>query len=278
MTKRIVIVILWAVAVLSAARAQDAPEPPETFSFEGGTLTITRNEDYEKVLDFNGKELARNFDLSLDRMVEVSGVKVALFAVGDGGNMCPPATVIVWKLEGSEEVETQAVGEDCGSPPPAVASDAIYFVPYLLPGASDVVGSWSPSEGLLTVGSLTYAPEAGTSWTDLDPAKLYNIIDALRNEAVYRASMTLLGDKLTGVVTGLLVGGGTESTSSGAFYASGCVPHNCGGSNTFMAVDPKARKVYFAQQGDTPEPNAWPAADTWPEELREAMHAAVGGG
>ena len=85
-----------------------------------------------------------------------------------------------------------------------------------------------------------------------DPAKLYNIVDAFDNEADYEAATELLGDAITDVATGLLVGGGTDSTPSGVFYASGCVPHACGGADAFMAVDPRGHKLYFAQQ--MPEP------------------------
>ena len=84
---------------------------------------------------------------------------------------------------------------------------------------------------------MSYTPEPGTDWKDLDPAKLYNIVDAFKNEAVYAAGQKLLGDAITDFATGLLVGGGTESTPSGIFYSSGCVPHACGGADAFMAVD-----------------------------------------
>jgi len=261
----------------TAAWAQDQPAAPEKYPFEGGTLTITPTGDLDKVLDFDGKELARNYDLSLDRMVEVNGIKVALFAVGDGGNMCPPSTVIVWKPEGAG-IRSETVGGDCGGPAPAATTTGIYFVPYLLPGASGNVREWTPEKGLQIVGELSYAPEAGTSWDDLDPAKLDSITDALRNESVYEAAKDLLGDKLTDVSTGLLVGGGTQSTASGAFYAAGCVPHDCGGADGFMAVDPKGHKVYFAQRADEGKIAAWPSVKKWPADLRDAMKGAMSGG
>jgi hypothetical protein len=125
---------------------------------------------------------------------------------------------------------------------------------------------------------MTYTPVPGTSWQDLDPAKLDNISDSLRNEAVYEATKKLLGDKLSDVVTGLLVGGGTQSAASGAFYASGCVPHDCGGSDAFMAVDPKGQKVYLAQRAEDGKLAAWPSIKKWPADLRDAAKQALTGG
>lgn len=109
---------------------------------------------------------------------------------------------------------------------------------------------------------------------DIDASKYQNIIDAFHNEAVYKAAEKLLGDKMSDVATSLLVGGGTEKTPSGAFYATGCVPHACGGSDGFMAVDANNKALYFAQQSDKPEPNAWPPLTEWPNEMKDALKKA----
>lgn len=259
----------------NAAASADAGQSP--IPFEGGQLTITQPEqDGEKVLAFDGQTLASNYDVSFDKIVVVSDVKVALFDVGDGGNQCGPATVIVWKPEGDKIQSTKVEQDECGAPPAAISDSAIYFVPYLLPGDSKPALQWSPQSGLSTSGNLTYVPEPGTQWKDVDPSKYDNIIDAFRNEAVYKQAQTLLGKDMTDMATSLLVGGGTEKTASGAFYATGCVPHDCGGNDGFMAVDPAKQKLYFARRGDNGEPQAWPAVATWPADIKEALDKASG--
>lgn len=260
-------------AAASVARAQDTPQQP--VPFEGGTLTITETEEGDKIVAFDGTELARNYVAYFDKIVQLGEVKVALFSVGDGGNQCGTSTVIVWKPQGGD-IKSELVGEDCGSPPAAVTDYSIYFVPDLIPGATDTVQVWSPDGGLEVAGRITYEPQPDTDWADLDPAKLENILDALKNKAVYDASKKLLGQQLVDVVTGLLTGGATETTASGILYASGCVPHACGGSDGFMALDIKGRKVYFAQQGENPEPSAWPQLKTWPAEIRAVMQQTLG--
>lgn len=262
-----------AACLTSAVAAQDKA-PPESFPFAGGTLTITENDDFEKVLAFDGIELARNYVVFYDRTIELGETSVALFAAGDGGNACGPATVIVWKPKDGD-VTSEIVGEDCGAPPPAATGDSLYFVPYLIPGDSSPVQVWSPERGLRVAGMLSFVPQPGTGWDDLDPDGYDRIIEALSNEAVYKAATRLLGNSLNDVVTGLLVGGGTEKTVTGVFYASGCVPHACGSADAFMAVDPDGRKLYFAQAGEKPEPSAWPALKTWPPAIRSAMKAAL---
>ncbi|MGI6856893.1 hypothetical protein [Mesorhizobium sp. 1B3] len=262
--------LLFSIGMLSAGIAFAQGTVPEEISFEGGKFTITETRDLDKILAYEGREIARNYVIFYDRTVEVEGMQVALFAVGDGGNACGTATVIAWKPE-EGGIRSDIVGEECGSPPAAVADSGIYFVPYLIPGASGVVEAWSPRDGVRVAGTLSFAPQPGTQWSDLDPAGFETITDAMHNEAVYAAAKTLLGDSLLGVMTGLQVGGGPAVTPSGIIYASGCVPHACGTSDAFMAVDPKGQKLYFAQERDQPEPAAWPEIGTWPADLRQAM-------
>lgn len=179
---------------IATAAAQQAA--PEEIQFEGGKFTITETEDLDKILAFDGKEIARNYVVYYDRTVEVDGEKVALFAVGDGGNACGAATVMAWKPKDGG-ISSDIVGEECGAPPAAVTQYSIYFVPYLLPGQSAPVEMWSPSEGVTIAGTLSFTPQPGTQWSDLDPARLQNIVDAMRNEAVYLAAQKLLGASLT---------------------------------------------------------------------------------
>lgn len=255
-----------AAASLAHAQEEQAPIP-----FEGGTLTIQETEEGDKVLAFDGRELARNYVVLYDKTVEVAGAKVALFAVGDGGNQCGPAELIVWKPQGGE-VKTDAVGEDCGAPPAAVADSSIYFVPYLLPGDTNNVTVWSPDTGVEVVGEISYSPQPGTGWQDLDPARFEYIIDSMKNAAVYAEAQKTVGNRLVEVMTALGTGGDTETSPSGILYASGCVPHACGAADGFMAIDPKARKLYFALQGEDPkEPSTWPALESWPPEIKALM-------
>ncbi|KRB20748.1 MULTISPECIES: hypothetical protein [Mesorhizobium] len=258
-----------------AAPADNDSQAP--IPFEGGQLTITQPEqDGEKVLAYDGKQLASNYDVFFDKIVKIGDVNVALVDVGDGGNQCGPVKVIVWKPEGGEIQTTTVEQDECGAPPAAISDSAIYFVPYLLPGDEKPALQWSPTSGLTTSGNLIYMPEPGTDWKDIDPSKYDNIIDAFHNEAVYKEAEKLLGKDMPDMATSLLVGGGTEKTASGVFYASGCVPHDCGGNDGFMAVDPAKHKLYFARRGDKPEPDAWPPTATWPADVKEALDKALG--
>lgn len=259
-------------AFVPPAAAQDEPQRP--VSFAGGQLTIGEESNGEKVLAFNGRELARNYYVAYDRAVEVGGAEVALVEVGAGGNACGPNVTIIWKPEGGE-VEAVTAGEDCGSPPAAVTADAIYFVPYLMPGGSEAVQVWSPQDGMKVAGEMRFVPQPGTGWADLAAAP-GAILDVFSNAAVYEAARRLLGDSLSDVATGLAVGSEPETLSSGIFYGSGCVPHACGVSDAFMAVDAARRKLYFAQQQEAGGARMWPEAAKWPREVRAKMNEAIG--
>src|SRR5205085_2175753 len=97
----------------NAALAADDSQAP--IPFEGGKLTITQPEqDGEKVLSYDGKQLASNYDVFFDKIVKIGDVNVALIDVGDGGNQCGPAKVIVWKPQGGEIQVTTVEQDECG--------------------------------------------------------------------------------------------------------------------------------------------------------------------
>jgi hypothetical protein len=242
--------------------------------FAGGELTITQQEEYgEKVLAFDGREIARNYQVNFDRIAKVGGTDVAMVDVGDGGNACGPAKVLIWRPQGGD-IRSETVGADCGAPQAFLSDYRIVFLPYVLPGATELVQTWSPDTGLATAGELSFAPEPGTGWTDLDPSKLAGMIDALSNAAVYRASRKLLGDRMEEVVTGLSVSGAPETTKLGLVYGNGCTPHACGLADSFMAVDTRNKAVYFAHQGEKGI-DAWPTLKRWPDAIRGLMTAAI---
>lgn len=254
--------------------AEAEAETQAPIPFDNGSFTITETSDGDKILAYDGVELARNYVVYFDRTVTLGETSVALFDVGDGGNQCGPATVIAWKPKG-ETIRSEMIGEDCGAPPAAATAESLYFVPYLIPGASREVLVWSPEKGLRVSGMMIFTPQPGTGWQEMAGADLDSIVDAFDNEAVYAEARKLLKDKLTDFATGLLTGGEVERTDGGILHGSGCVPHACGSADAFMAVDTMGRRLFLAQTGDQPEPQTWPALKTWPPEIVSAMKAAL---
>ncbi|WP_095083962.1 hypothetical protein [Mesorhizobium sophorae] len=252
---------------------QQAPIP-----FEGGQFTITQQEpDGEKVLAYDGQKLASNYDVFFDRIVNIAGVEVALVDVGDGNidHLCGPPVMIAWKPKGGTIQGITVEQDGCGAPA-SVTDDVIYFVPYLLPGASKRAMQWLPTDGLTIAGNLTYMPDPGTGWKDVDVSKYEDMIDAFHNEAVYRDAAALLGNDMTVLAASFLAAGGTKTTASGIVYFDGCAPHNCGGNHGFMAVDAANQKLYFARSSGKPVMDAWPPVQSWPAEVKAALDEAFG--
>lgn len=257
-------------AAPGSARAMDA----EAIPFAGGMLTITETEDFEKILAFDGREITRDYLVFFDRIIELADIEVALFTVGAGGNACGGSTYMVWKPEGRPV--TGEGTDDCNSPPPAATEDRLYFVPWLRPGESLPVRSWAPGEGFEVSGMLAYAPQPGTGWADFDPATVEHPLDLFRNAGFHDAAAALLGEHLAGVAAGLSTASAPEMSASGLVTARGCVPHACGSADAFVAVDPAQRRLWFAQQADGDQPDAWPPLAEWPAEVVEAMRGAIG--
>jgi hypothetical protein len=266
--RRTISILAGLIALTASASAQDE----QTVEFADTRFSITETDDYQKVLTADGEEIARDYVIFHDRNVTLGDTEVAIFETGPGGNMCGTVSLLIWR--DGDELKTAAPPDDCGAPPAAVTQDAIFFVPYLMPGGDGVVRRWSPSEGLQVHGTIAYAPEPGTGWDDFDPAAMKYPTDIFRNAEIYELAQGLLGSQLTDVTTGLLVSSGLQPLGdAGILAANGCVPHACGASDSFMAVDPANRKLYFAQQNVD---ETWPPLTEWPAEIVAAKDEAIG--
>ncbi len=274
--------IVSALAIMSAlAQETPAPEAAENgeIAFEGGKLAIIDaggEGESQRAVTFDGKEIARNFLAFFDQVANVGGVNVALFSLSNGGNACLPATLIVWKEEA--ELKTQLVGDECGDAPAGVSEEGVYFVPKLSPGASADVKVWTPEFGLQVAGKMSFTPQPGTGWDQLKTGEPGYSYKALDNAAVYGAAQQLLGDALPGFAEGLMTSGKMERLETGIVVGDGCVPHDCGSRDSFLAIDPEDQKLYVAQKIEGGgEPRAWPDVGEWPPEALEAMHKAIVG-
>lgn len=253
--------LLAAVIMLGALPA--LAQENERTEFAGGVLTITETEDMDRVLAYDGRELARDYFVHIDQIADVAGTEVAFVSVGPGGNACAPGTLMLWK-DADGKLQTQKAGEECDAPTVAVSDYGVFFIRYLLPGESADMMFWSPDEGMKTFATTTYTPDPGSGWETLDLGKIGHPIDLFRNAGVYAAAQKLLGDELSTVVTSLVVSGEPDLSGS-LLSARGCVPHACGSADGFIVVDKAAKAIFIAQMGEDGVTRFWPDRGRWPD-------------
>lgn len=259
--------------------ALPAPEKSAPIAFAGGTFNIAEavgeEPDQEMVLAYEGKEIARDAFISFNRIAKVGDIDVALFYLDGGGSGCMPKPLMLWKTQDTATLQSaMADKEDCGTLSMAVADDAIYFMPSVMPDAPENVLLWTPQGGARTAGRLSFTPEPGTGWNDLDLSGGRSIVAAFTNEAVYGAAEKLLGDQIGNIATSLLITTSAQRTRSGIFYGSGNKPHASEDGRAFMAVDTKNKALYFAWSNASPEPRYWPALKDWPDDVKEQLEWA----
>ena len=119
----------------------------------------------DRMLAFDGKELASNYVVFFDRTVEVAGHQGGAVRCRRWRQCLRPGHGHRLEAGRRRAREHRRSGEDdCGAPPAAVTDDAIYFVPYLLPGDT-AAGAELVAVGTACriAGQLTYVPEPGTA-------------------------------------------------------------------------------------------------------------------
>ena len=265
-TSAIFIALLFA----STAFAQEDLPPVK---FRGGELKFTRNADDEVSITFDGKEIYHNYYVTFDRTVKIDDTDVALISGGDGGNACGLTTLIVTRPDENADLKIVKVGDECqGAPDAAVAAHEIQFVPYLRPGQTAMVQNWTPEKGLTQTGALTFLPAPNTGWTTLDPKAIDHPYTLFDNADVYKAAKDLLGDRFDDVIIGLDVAGPPEVVEGKSIITQGCQAHNCGGADSFFAVDLASHAIYAGKQLNETENQYWPEdIDKWPEPFQKAV-------
>ena len=140
-------------AALAASPA--AAEDADSQAFAGGQVTISETADGDRILAFDGQELARDWFVGFDRAATVAGTDILLYSVGPGGNACGPDAVIVWKPDDGA-VRADRFG-DCGAPPAANDGERLVFLPWVAPGEAAAVTIWTPADGFRLAGRLAFA-------------------------------------------------------------------------------------------------------------------------
>jgi hypothetical protein len=262
---------LTAILAVLAATSGPALSQAEDIAFADGTIRIEETAEYDKIISFDGREIGRYHMVFFDRIVDVGGTDVALISVGPGGNACGANTLMVW-MDDNGDLKTDQLPGDCGWPAPAVSDFQIVFVPWVGPGDELPVRSWTPEAGFSMAGTLRFAAEPGTGWTDLaaDPA-IYPV-DYFYNEAFLAHASAILGGELQEYATGLSVASEMKEIGDGLYAETGCVPHDCGGADSLLVVDFNLRTAWFAQKRGNAVAH-WPDLSDWPA---PALDAATG--
>ena len=265
--------VLFALSFSTLAFAQD--ELPAPVKFGDSEFTFSRVEDDEIALSYNGTELYRNFFLSFDKIVKVEGQDVALFSGGDGGNACGPASLIIYIPQNAPDPKMETVGADCGAPDAAITDQRIVYVPYLRPGGTEIVQSWTPSNGLSQYGEITFTPQPKTNWASFKPGAAQHPYDVFDNKDIYDAAESLLGPAFDEVILGLSVSGEPQLIDNKYVAASGCQPHACSVAESFFGIDLEKHAVFAANRLSNVPEQFWPADfKSWPLPLQKAYEAS----
>ncbi len=262
------IVLTGILVALGALQSAFAEARSENIPFGDKTLVLTDTGEGEQFITVDGVELVRNFYVGVETTATIYETHVMVLASGGGGNACGPDLLILW-IDADSKISKLPYDANCQTPVVAVANDSLIFVPYVGPGDSELLKNWSPEMGLVTSGRVDFAPEPGTDWATLAESPAMHPLDFFANEALYTEAKKLLGNNLALFALGL----GTASEprlEDNNYISNGCVPHNCGGQDSLIIVDPAKKTLFMAQQA-SPGFKYWPEKSAWSETASKVL-------
>ena len=246
------------------------PGDKEVIETPLGQFLIATDENYEQSLSFDGKEIAKDFVVLLDKTAQIVETDLVIFFVGQGGNACGPNIVLAWKTD--DVFKSEFLEVSCDTPDIAVGEYGLTFVPYLAPGADPVpLIGWTPDEGVRQFGEASFSPDPKFNWGTLKPESGARPLDVLNIPDIYAKIAKASGDDLEAFALGLSVSSGLAPAEGDLIWGRGCEPHNCGGQDSLMVLDPSQKQVFIAKVFSDRGLVTWPDRRSWPKPAEKLL-------
>lgn len=258
--------VLFAATVVASTSAQAI----EIGKINGHSISLGE-QDYEKILKIDGREMHRNAIILFDEMTTVSGVPIIIGSSSGGGNACDGSPfVISLPIDGKARLDGPI--DSCASVSHNVENDMVIFSTPNLPGKGQDKWEWTAAEGMKSAGSVAFKASDNSGWNALREQTIRYPWDAFNNVEINRQIRQLLGsdfDKYQVILTGVATG----AYKNGDFVGHSCTPHSCTFEEAIIFLSYNDRKVYAAFKPDGQTIKVFPVVTEWPDKAKAELRS-----
>lgn len=235
----------------------------------GRALSVEKHDEGERLL-IDGKEVLRDYYLSVDRIATVGGATVVTGTASAGGNACEGAPFALLLGPGKEDARLDGPLETCSPMQPVEEAERLVFEELAVPGRASQRWTWTPKDGFAEIEAAAFKPDAAKGWAQLASDKIGHPADVLYYGPVAADADALLGaDKA--VFEKFVVGIGSAEREGDLISGSACLKFDCPDSAALVVADTKARKLYLAWKPAGEKIAVRPVVGEWPEGPRKAL-------
>lgn len=255
------------VATTSAASAAYAIEIGK---INGHEITLTE-QDYEKILKVDGREMHRNAIILFDEMTTVSGVPIIIGSSSGGGNACDGSPfVISLRIAGKAKLDGPI--DSCATVSHDIENDKVIFSTPNLPGKGQEKWQWTAEAGLKSIGTTEFKASDNSGWNALREQSIRYPWDVFDNVEISSQIKQLLGsdfEKYQAILTGV----GSGEYSNGDYSGQSCTPHSCTFEEAIIYLSHSDKKVYAGYKLDGQKIKVFPVVKEWPDKAKAELRS-----
>lgn len=234
----------------------------------GHEITLAE-QDYEKILKVDGREMHRNAIILFEELTTVSGVPIIIGSSSGGGNACDGSPfVISLPIDGKAKLDGPI--DSCATMSHDIEKDKIIFSTPNLPGKGQDKWQWTANEGLKKAGSVAFKASDNSGWNALREQTISYPWDVFDNVEISAQIKQLLGSDFHKYQT-ILTGMGSGEYSRGDYFGQSCTPHSCTFEEAILYLSYSDKKVYAAYKLDGQKIKVFPVVKEWPDKAKAEL-------
>jgi len=253
---------------VAATSAANAAYAIDIGKINGHEITLTE-QDYEKILKVDGREMHRNAIILFEELTTVSDVPIIIGSSSGGGNACDGSPfVLSVPIDGKARLDGPI--DSCASVSHDIKNDKVIFSTPNLPGKGQAKWEWTAEAGLKSIGTTEFKASDSSGWNALRERAISYPWDVFSNIEISGQIKQLLGvdfDKYQEILTGV----GSGEYLNGDYSGQACTPHSCTFEEAIIYLSYSDKKVYAAFKPGGQKIKVFPVVKEWPEKAKAVL-------
>ncbi|MDW9783684.1 hypothetical protein GOB29_03300 [Sinorhizobium meliloti] len=231
----------------------------------GRSVSVSKVEDQQR-LTIDGREILKNYYVSIDQIEVVDGIPVVIGTSSMGGNACEGSPFIVsFPPDGNPRVDGPL--DTCLGVRVEKSADALILSTAAMPNDPGQKWTWTAAAGLKELERETFVADSSKGWAQLRERTVSHPSELLDYAEIGNEIASMAGTD-RGLVNDILMGVGSGAFKGDYFVGVTCSRHMCLDQEGLVIADIQNRKIYLAWKPSGQKIKVQPPVTEWPEEAK----------
>lgn len=231
----------------------------------GRAVSISKANDQQR-LTIDGREILKNYYVSIDQVEVVGGSPVAIGTSSMGGNACEGSPfVISFPPTGNARLDGPL--DTCSGVSVEKSADTLILSTAATPNKAGEKWIWTAAEGLKGIEGEKFVADSSKGWTQLRERTVSHPSELLDYAEIGKEIASMAGPDRA-LVNDILMGVGSGEFKGDYFVGLTCSRHMCLDQEGLVIADMQNKKIYLAWKPSGQKIKVNPLVKEWPEKAK----------